>query len=103
MEEQQPVSARRGGAGLKLRAASKLRPDEAVPAASATAHVSSLDPPSTRIASCTMPSTTAGTSAASVGPSVASALKVGITTEIMEPVYSVCRGIEQFSPLVSAI
>ena len=29
MEEEQPVSARRGGAGLKLRAASKLRPDKA--------------------------------------------------------------------------
>ena len=37
-----------------------------VPAASAMAQVSSVEPPSTRIASCTMPSTTAGTRAASV-------------------------------------
>ena len=28
MEEEQPVAARRGGAGLKLRAAPELRPDE---------------------------------------------------------------------------
>ena len=28
MQEEQPVAARRGGAGLKLRAAPELRPDE---------------------------------------------------------------------------
>src|ERR1700694_5049205 len=54
-----------------------------VPAASAMIQVSSVEPPSTRIASCTTPSTTAGTSAARVAVSVRSPFKVGMITEIM--------------------
>ena len=40
------------------------------------------------MASCTTPSTTAGTSADKVGPSGRSALNVGITTEIIGADYS---------------
>ncbi len=69
MQEEEPIAACGARAGLELSASPPLRTAmRRVPAASAMAAVSSVEPPSTMIASCTTPSTTAGTSAASVVP-----------------------------------
>ena len=78
MEEEQPVAARRGGPGLKLRAAPELRPDKAGSGSfgDGTSLVGRPAIDEDRLLHDAVDH--AGTSAASAGPSVASALKVGI-------------------------
>jgi hypothetical protein len=62
------------------------------PASSATASVSSVEPPSATTTSFTSPSTAAGTSAASVAGRRAAAFSVGITTEIMRGLWGGIAG-----------